>query len=57
MIDLDFKKNKGESVYKFLAEHPELANVPRHRTRGGCHLVFYCQDLPQWRKRTAPLFT
>jgi DNA polymerase family A/3'-5' exonuclease/Bifunctional DNA primase/polymerase, N-terminal len=56
MIDLDSKKDEGESVYRFLAEHPKLANVPRHRTRGGAHLVFYCQDLPQWRKANGSAF-
>ena len=49
VVDLDSKKDRGRSVEAFLAEHPELTATPRHRTRGGIHLVYYCRDLPEWK--------
>ena len=50
IVDLDSKTDQGESIYEFIAEHKELAAIPRHRTRGGCHLVFFCDDVPPIRK-------
>jgi Bifunctional DNA primase/polymerase, N-terminal len=47
VLDLDSKPDEGKSVYEFLASRPNLAGIPRHRTRGGCHLVFFCDDLPE----------
>ena len=41
IVDLDSKTDQGKSVYEFIASKPALAKIPRHRTRGGCHLVFY----------------
>ena len=46
IVDLDSKTDQGKSVYEFIASKPALANIPRHRTRGGCHLVFFCDDVP-----------
>jgi len=45
-VDLDSKADSGESVRAWLAEHPQLADVPRERTGGGSHLHFICRDLP-----------
>ena len=47
VVDLDSKKDSGESVRAWLAEHPELATVPRERTAGGAHLHFICKDAPK----------
>ena len=46
-VDLDSKPDKGASVMAWLAEHPDLADVPRERTGGGAHLHFICRDLPE----------
>lgn len=45
-VDLDSKADGGESVRAWLAQHPQLADVPRERTGGGVHLHFLCRDLP-----------
>ena len=50
IVDLDSKTDQGESVYEFIASKPALAKIPRHRTRGGCHLVFFCEDVPPIRR-------
>ena len=47
VVDLDSKKDAGESVRAWLAERPELAEVPRERTAGGAHLHFICRDAPK----------
>ncbi|MEE4210806.1 MAG: DNA polymerase [Parvularcula sp.] len=46
VIDLDSKKDGGESVRSWLAKHPSLAKWPRERTAGGCHLHLRCEDVP-----------
>ena len=46
-VDLDSKPDKGASVMAWLAEHPDLAAVPRERTGGGAHLHFICRDVPE----------
>ena len=46
VVDLDSKHDKGESVRRFLAEHPDCTSGPYHETNGGAHLVFLCHDLP-----------
>lgn len=45
-VDLDSKVDGGESVRAWLAQWPELAQVPRERTAGGVHLHFLCHDVP-----------
>ena len=50
IVDLDSKTDQGESVYEFIASKSALAKIPRHRTRGGCHLVFFCEDVPPIRR-------
>jgi hypothetical protein len=47
VVDLDSKTDGGESVRAWLANHPELAHVPRERTGNGAHLHFLCHDAPQ----------
>ena len=51
-IDLDDKTNQGEGVRRWLAEHPELASIPRHDTHNGAHFVLHCVDLPKWKKES-----
>ena len=46
-IDLDSKPDKGESVRRFLAEHPDCARGPYHETNGGAHLLFICRNMPK----------
>lgn len=46
VIDLDSKKDNGESVLQWLASQPALANWPRERTAGGLHLHIRCEDVP-----------
>jgi hypothetical protein len=48
IVDLDSKPDKGASVQKLLAENPEIANTPRHASRNGGHLVYFCPDLPRF---------
>lgn len=47
VVDLDSKKDAGESVRAWLVGRPELAEVPRERTAGGAHLHFICRDAPK----------
>jgi DNA polymerase-1 len=54
VIDLDSKKDRGESVRQFLAKHPELNSVPRERTDGGAHLHLKCPNLPAFTKNGKP---
>jgi hypothetical protein len=49
-LDLDSKADKGESVHTHVESHPILSKLPRHRTRGGEHLLFFCPDMPKWAK-------
>ena len=49
VIDLDSKSDQGESVRKFLDEHPQIGAIPRQVTRGGVHLLLRCPDLPRWK--------
>ncbi len=46
VVDLDSKNDQGESVRRWVASVPELAQVPREETAGGAHLHFICRDLP-----------
>jgi len=56
LIDLDSKQDQGVSVQKYLAEHPKLGALPRHRTYGGAHLLLICSGLPLWTKRSGKPF-
>ena len=56
VVDLDSKADQGESVWHFLSDTPALEKVPRHRTHGGVHLLFWCPDLPRWKKRNGCLY-
>ncbi|MFW5883123.1 MAG: bifunctional DNA primase/polymerase, partial [Verrucomicrobiota bacterium] len=47
VIDLDSKSDKGESVRAWLEAQPGLADLPRERTAGGCHLHLLCHDVPE----------
>ena len=49
-IDLDSKPDKGESVRRFLGEHPDRIRGPYHETNGGAHILFICPDIPQMSK-------
>lgn len=46
VIDLDSKKDDGQSVLEWLASKPALAGWPRERTAGGVHLHLRCEDVP-----------
>ena len=46
VIDLDSKPDGGESVRRWLADHPQVAAWPRERTTGGAHLHVLCPDVP-----------
>jgi hypothetical protein len=49
-VDLDSKPDKGASVREYLASHPELEKSPSHVSLGGAHLVFICEDIPDFQK-------
>ncbi len=46
VIDLDSKKDNGESVRQWLADQPGLETWPREGTAGGVHLHILCEDVP-----------
>jgi DNA polymerase-1 len=54
-VDLDSKVDKGETVRRFLAEHPECTKGPWHETTNGVHLVFLCRDLPRFRQENGDI--
>ena len=56
VVDLDSKADDGASVREWLAQIPELENVPRERTGGGAHLHFICRDLPVFRNPKGKLY-
>jgi DNA polymerase-1 len=53
-VDLDSKADRGQSVRDWLANRPELKDVPRERSAGGVHLHFVCRDLPAIKKKGKP---
>jgi DNA polymerase-1 len=55
VVDLDAKRDRGESVHTWLTRQPHLAAVPRERTANGAHLHFICRDLPEIRTTSGKL--
>jgi DNA polymerase-1 len=55
VVDLDAKRDRGESVHAWLTRQPHLAVVPRERTANGAHLHFICRDLPSIRTTSGKL--
>lgn len=53
-VDLDSKKDQGNSAREWVAANPALAQVPREKTGGGLHLHFRCPDLPEITKNGKP---
>jgi hypothetical protein len=49
LVDLDSKPDQGKSVREYLADRPQIS-APAHVSRGGDHLVYYCPDIPRWKK-------
>jgi hypothetical protein len=46
VVDLDSKRDNGESVRQWFDAHPQLGGVPRENARGGAHLHFVFDDVP-----------
>lgn len=54
VVDVDSKKDEGESARRWIAEQPNLRALPRERTAHGAHLHFVCADMPRVMKRGKP---
>ncbi len=48
VVDLDSKKDCGESVLEWAANKPSLVDIPQERTAGGLHIHYVCHDIPKW---------
>lgn len=54
VVDVDSKKDAGESARRWVLDRPQLSGFPREHTAHGAHLHFICPDLPPIMKRGKP---
>ncbi len=54
VVDIDSKKDEGESARRWVLEQPHLVGYPREDTANGAHQHFFCPDLPPITKAGKP---